>query len=63
MSKVYAALSLALIACSAGCRATHPHRMPAGPVPDFELSALDGGSVRLSDLRGRPVVVAFFAYG
>ncbi len=29
--------------------------------PDFELRTLDGGSLRLSDLQGRPVVVNFWA--
>jgi len=29
--------------------------------PDFELETLDGGKVRLADLRGRPVVVNFWA--
>jgi peroxiredoxin len=29
--------------------------------PDFELRTLDGGAVRLADLRGRPVVVNFWA--
>src|SRR5262249_4596807 len=29
--------------------------------PDFELETLDGGTVRLSDFRGRPVVVNFWA--
>jgi hypothetical protein len=29
--------------------------------PDFELSDLDGNAWRLSDLRGRPVVLAYFA--
>ena len=33
------------------------------PAPDFELTALDGAKVRLSDQRGKPVLVAFFAYG
>jgi len=33
------------------------------PAPDFELTALDGTKVRLSDQRGKPVLVAFFAYG
>lgn len=30
-------------------------------VPDFDLPGLDGGRVRLSGLRGRPVVVNFWA--
>lgn len=33
------------------------------PAPDFELTALDGGRVRLSELRGKPVVLAFFGCG
>jgi len=32
------------------------------PAPDFELTALDGAKVRLSDQRGKPVLLAFFAY-
>ena len=31
------------------------------PAPDFQLETLDGGSIRLSDLRGRPVVLNFWA--
>lgn len=31
------------------------------PAPDFSLVGLDGKSVRLSDFRGQPVVVNFFA--
>jgi len=30
------------------------------PAPDFELPTDDGGSVRLSDLRGSPVVLYFY---
>lgn len=33
------------------------------PAPDFELTALDGGKVRLSEYRGKPVVLQFFAFG
>jgi peroxiredoxin len=32
------------------------------PAPDFELADLDGNRVRLSDLRGQPVVLEFGSY-
>jgi hypothetical protein len=32
---------------------------PGDPAPEFELPAVDGGSVRLSDLRGKPVLLHF----
>ena len=35
--------------------------MAGQSAPDFELTTLDGGTVRLSALRGRPVVVNFWA--
>jgi peroxiredoxin Q/BCP len=33
---------------------------PGDPAPDFELSDQDGHPVKLSDLRGQPVVVYFY---
>ena len=30
---------------------------------DFELTALDGDTVRVADYRGKPVVLAFWAVG
>ncbi len=33
---------------------------PGQPAPDFELPDQDGRTVRLSDLRGRPVVLYFY---
>ncbi len=34
---------------------------PGFVAPDFELPTLDGSTMRLSDLRGRPVVINFWA--
>jgi cytochrome c biogenesis protein CcmG/thiol:disulfide interchange protein DsbE len=43
-------------------RVASPDVAEAGdPAPDFALPTLDGEQVRLSDLRGRPVVVNFWA--
>jgi peroxiredoxin Q/BCP len=33
---------------------------PGTPAPDFELPDQDGNPVKLSDLRGHPVVVYFY---
>lgn len=38
-----------------------PSPLVGGPAPDFTLTLLDGKEIRLSDLRGRPVVVNFWA--
>ncbi len=60
LSIVVAVLALAGCADAAGRRfASDPKNKPA---PDFELTALDGAKVRLSEFRGKPVIVAFFAY-
>ncbi|HNY66067.1 MAG TPA: redoxin domain-containing protein [Deltaproteobacteria bacterium] len=32
---------------------------PGCPAPDFELEDTEGGRVRLSDLKGRPVLLRF----
>jgi AhpC/TSA family len=32
---------------------------PGEIAPDFELPRVDGGSIRLSDLRGKPVLLHF----
>jgi len=52
-SAIWAALALACAACSAGN--SHP------VAPDFAHPDLDGRTVRLSELRGRTVVIDFFA--
>lgn len=35
--------------------------VPGHPAPDFTLETLDGGSLSLSDFRGKPVLVNFWA--
>ena len=37
-----------------------PQLEPGQPAPDFTLTAADGSSVSLSDLRGRKVIVYFY---
>lgn len=59
--------SLMALAATASCASDparqYAARMTKKPAPDFELVALDGGKVRLSELRGKPVVLAFWAFG
>jgi cytochrome c biogenesis protein CcmG, thiol:disulfide interchange protein DsbE len=42
-------------------RSPAPGAIVGGQAPEFELADLDGNPVRLADLRGRPVVVNFWA--
>lgn len=68
MSKRRLVLMLALGAVLAGCsagphvRSTKPPRM-GKPAPDFTLKDLDGRPVVLSDLRGKVVLLAYWAVG
>jgi cytochrome c biogenesis protein CcmG, thiol:disulfide interchange protein DsbE len=62
---VAAALPLVLLAlwgAMLALRAVPPAGARVGdPAPEFALADLDGNPLRLSDLRGRPVVVNFWA--
>lgn len=40
---------------------SEPAPIPGHPAPDFELKNLDGELVRLSDFKGKPVIVNFWA--
>ncbi len=51
----------AALAFSAGLLPGKVAPRPGFAAPDFSLPLLDGGSVRLSSLRGRPVVLNFWA--
>ncbi len=49
---------------TSGCAsAKYAQEMKGTQAPDFELASLDGGKVKLSDYRGKPVLLAFWAYG
>ncbi len=53
-----------LVVGGCGERAGAASALPIGTLaPDFELPQLGGGSVRLSQLRGRPIVLSFGAVG
>ncbi len=51
--------ALSAIACASP--APEPAPIVGRPAPDFTLPALDGSSMQLGGLRGKPVVVNFFA--
>lgn len=61
-------LLLAVILVVAGCSQTPSGGVPApsspvpgGPAPGFQLQSLDGQTISLSDLRGSPVLLNFWA--
>lgn len=67
MHHVRQILPLALILPIVGCAANADKRFVAQvlnkPAQDFELKSLEGATVKLSQQRGKPVLLAFFAYG
>ncbi len=68
MSRTSIALAVAAIALSAlaGCSQTPSPRTPqspqqASPAPDFSVTAFDGATYTLADLKGRPIVLNFWS--
>ena len=62
----YASSAVAVVVLT-GCGGMSAGRFEAKmrntTAPDFELTALDGGKVKLSEQRGKPVLLAFWAFG
>ena len=56
-----------VLMASAGClsqaQRDFASRLEGKLAPDFELLSLNGDKVKLSQFRGKPVVLAFFAFG
>lgn len=52
-----------LIGCASLEARRYERRMSGKPAPDFELKSLDGETVKLSALRGQPVLLAFWGHG
>ncbi len=54
-------MALGVLLGLGGCSRDSSGVSPGTPAPDFSLSTLDGGTVSLGDLRGRPVLINFWA--
>ena len=68
MKRLGTVLTVGLLIMSAsGCAAIEKARFNGRwadkLAPDFELAALDGAKVQLSDYRGKPVVLTFWGHG
>jgi thiol-disulfide isomerase/thioredoxin len=64
MNRIALALLWVPAVFAIGCSEAHPtHPLNGRPAPDFTLTDLSGRSVALSALRGKPVLLAFWAPG
>jgi peroxiredoxin len=55
-------LALGLFGCTKGPAGTDSgHIVPKGPAPDFELDNIAGGKLKAADLKGKVLVVDFWA--
>ncbi len=67
MVRIRCPAALLMIVVLTGCSAMDELRLASRvknkPAEDFELTDLDGSRVRLSDHRGKPVLLVFWAVG
>lgn len=54
--------AVALVGCASLMSDGIAERLTGKPAPDFALADLSGQTVRLSSLRGRPVVLSFWSF-
>ena len=57
----YFLLGALLVSLLAGCSGAQPAARLGSPAPDFALESADGSTVRLSELKGKPVFINFWA--
>ncbi len=60
-ARALCAIALSLLACDPIEQVPAAEVRAAEPAPDFTLETLDGGEITLSELRGKPVLVDFWA--
>lgn len=64
MKRTALLLSVAGLVALGGCaESRYRTKWKNKTAPDFQLNDLAGHSVRLSDFRGKPVLLAFWAHG
>jgi cytochrome c biogenesis protein CcmG, thiol:disulfide interchange protein DsbE len=61
LSTQYSVLGTLLALALAACSGAQPAARLGSPAPDFSLPTADGGTVRLADLKGKPVLINFWA--
>ena len=54
---------LALAGCKMGDPAASANHLRGKPAPDFTLKDVENQDITLSAYRGKPIILAFWAYG